>query len=136
MALATKTVVKNLVHRCVSQEVFASEETRSPPYTKSSSTTKGIEIAKSNGNPSITPKSKNKVAANVRLLFLRVAGSSVYENAKAVVYIVNDDGRNASGTFSKRILELELDLTCRGIPHSSIEEHHEEQITANSIINF
>lgn len=101
MVPATKTAVENLAQRCLNHEPFASSGTRSPPYTKSSSKTKGIEIAKANGHPTIAPRAKNKVAAKVRLLFLIEAGSREYENANAVVYIVKEDGRKANGIFSK-----------------------------------
>jgi hypothetical protein len=67
----------------------------SPAYTKSSSNTNGIDNARANGHPTIAPRAKNKVAARVRLLLLSLAGSRVYENAKAVVYIANEEGRKA-----------------------------------------
>ena len=69
--------------------------TTSPPDRKSSSKTNGKERARPNGQPIIAPAANNKATWKVRRLFFMLAGSRAYVNARVVVYMTNEDGRNA-----------------------------------------
>jgi hypothetical protein len=70
----------------------------SPPVRNSCSSTNGIPRAAENGQPTIAPKAKKNVARNARFIPLGVdvAGWNQYEHASIVVYIANDEGRNAA----------------------------------------
>ena len=57
--------------------------------------TKGIAIAKENGQPAIAPRAKKTVANNVRLLFRRDGSSNAYESAIMFEIMANDEGKNA-----------------------------------------
>lgn len=69
----------------------------SPAQRKSSSTTKGIERARENGQPTIAAVAKQVVTSSVRWGFLELDGSMLNADARVTKYIAKEDGRNASG---------------------------------------
>lgn len=99
MSAAVKTEVTILNQRLDIQEILSSGETLSPEKTKSSSKTKGSESARANGQPTIAPVANKIVEASVRRLSEREDGFMAKEYANMVVYIANDDGRNAIEVF-------------------------------------
>jgi hypothetical protein len=93
--------------------------------------------AKANGQPMIPPAANSKVAARVRCLFFVLVGVNAYEQASIVLYMANEDGRKAVKLLSDELERkgIALKPTRRSIPHAGAEEHQEEIVSSNAIVN-
>ena len=92
---ATAPQRSSLIPRLSCQSNFSFAVTWSAPNTNNSSITKGMAIARANGQPRTAPIVKYTTVASVRSLSLLLGGMNAYDSASIVVYIANDEGRRA-----------------------------------------
>lgn len=83
------------VQRPVIHERVNEDGTRSPEATNNSSMTKGIASARENGHPTMAPVANKRVAYKARWGRRKLEGATDAANAAVVVYMANEDGRNA-----------------------------------------
>lgn len=97
----------------------------------------GIARARAKGQPMIPPVANSSVASSVRRFLFELVGSKAYENAKLLVYIVNEDGRKAIGRIRDNLKRSMNEIcTCSRNPCSCTKQHEEEIIAPYTVVDF
>jgi hypothetical protein len=133
---AESPALSSLLNRSDANEERPFVGTRSRPPTNNSSITNGIARASAKGHPIIVPNAKEHVASNVRRTLFLDGSWNAYEHAKHVVYIANVEGRKAIVMSHPFPFFKHRWPTTRCIPHSSVENHHEQQVSPHSVVDM